>query len=91
MARGGESHVVRGKAKDPKTGRTVEVWKVHPLLGAAESLVWLNHETDRIRHGERSASRPKQHFATFAVSLLKQKVAAGDIKSQAAFRSGRAP
>lgn len=37
----------------------------------------------RIRHGERSASKPKQHFASFAVSLLKQKVAAGDIKSQA--------
>ena len=76
-------HVVRSRARDPKTGRRVEIWKVHPLLTAAEALVWLNQETDRIKHGERLAPPPKQHFATFAVSLLKQKVAAGDIKSQA--------
>ena len=76
-------HVVRARPKDPKTGRTVEIWKVLPQLTAAEALVWLNQETDRVRHGERSAPKAKQHFASFAVSLLKQKVVAGDIKSKA--------
>jgi integrase len=76
-------HVVRGRVKDPKTGRQTEIWKVLPELTAPEALVWLNQEVDQVRRGGRSAPKPKQPFASYAVSLLKQKVAAGDIKSKA--------
>ena len=76
-------HVVRRRVNDPKTGRQTEIWKVLVDLTAPEALVWLDQEVDQVRRGERSVPMPKQPFASYAVSLLKQKVAAGDIKSKA--------
>jgi integrase len=73
--------VVRGRKKDPRTGRRKEIWKVMPEADQATAYAWLKAELDRVRRGIASAASEKVPFATYAVSLLKRKVESGDIES----------
>ncbi len=77
--------VVRGSAKDPKTGRLAEVFKVLvDVRDPREALAWLTQERGRIRSGEaqQAMTRPPRLHA-YAASLLERKVATGEIASEA--------
>lgn len=77
--------VVRGSAKDPKTGRLAEVFKVlADLRDPRDALAWLTQERARIRSGEAQQAmiRPPRLHA-YAASLLERKVARGEIASEA--------
>jgi site-specific recombinase XerC len=74
-------HAVRSRVTDPRTGKMKEIWKVLPDLDAPTALLWLKEEEGRVRAGVVVEASPKVPFATYAVSLLKRKIAEGDIKS----------
>lgn len=76
-------HVVRGKAQCPRTGKQKDIWRVLPDATAEEALLWLREEQKRIRTGASSAPLSRTPFATYATSLLKRKVARGEIVSAA--------
>jgi integrase len=68
--------LVRGRAVDPKTGSTRQVVRSLPdLAEPEEARLWLKTELESIR---KAASRPTnkqpERFATYAASLLKEKV-----------------
>ena len=74
-------HVVRGKAQCPRTGKQKDIWKVLPNASAEEALLWLRTEQKRIRTGAGPAPSSRTPFASYATSLLKRKVARGEIVS----------
>lgn len=76
-------HVVRGKAQCPRTGKQKDIWKVLPDATAEQALLWLREEQKRIRSGTAAAPSSRTPFATYATSLLKRKVARGEIASAA--------
>jgi integrase len=68
--------LVRGRAVDPKNGATRQVVRNLPdLTQAEEARLWLKAELESIRKGaSRPTNRQPERFATYAVSLLKEKV-----------------
>ena len=76
-------HVVRGKAHCPRTGKQKDIWRVLPDASAEQALLWLREEQKRVRHGTVAAPSSKTPFATYATSLLKRKIARGEIVSAA--------
>ncbi|MFI5301926.1 MAG: hypothetical protein ACHREM_27875, partial [Polyangiales bacterium] len=84
--RKGGGHVVRARVIERTTGRQREIWKVLPEADAPTALKWIDSEIKRVREGAPLTSAPKTRFATFAASLFKDKVAAGDIRSAAGRR-----
>jgi integrase len=74
-------HLVRARATDPSTGKVREIFKVLPDYEPADALKYLRDEQARIRAGLVSPALPKPRFSEFAVSLLEEKIASGDIKS----------
>ena len=79
-------HVVRARVQDPRTMRQKHVWKVLPDADVRTAMLWLDDTRARIRQGVPLAERESVPFATYAVSLLEKKLAAGDIKSAAGRR-----
>src|SRR4029077_8354608 len=74
-------HVVRGRARCPRTGKQRHIWKVLPEATPEQALLWLKEEQKRIRSGITAAPSSKTPFATYATSLLKRKIARGEIVS----------
>jgi integrase len=68
--------LVRGRVVDPKTGSTRQVVRNLPdLAHPEEARLWLKTELDSIRQGaSRSTNREPERFATYAASLLREKV-----------------
>ena len=78
MRRGG--FFVRARVKNPKTGKLVEVARKLPEgRDAAEALRILQQLVDQVR--QPTQAQPKQHFATYAVSLLERKINKGRMQS----------
>ncbi|MBX3233531.1 MAG: hypothetical protein KIT84_11045 [Labilithrix sp.] len=74
-------HVVRGRAKDPATGKLRDIARVFPTSDAATALKWLTEEQQRVRDGVASPKSPSVRFSEFAASLFEHKVNVGDIRS----------
>jgi integrase len=68
--------LVRGRAVDPKTGAIRQVVRSLPDLVAPEQArLWLKTELDSIRQGaSRPTSKEPERFATYAASLLREKI-----------------
>lgn len=78
----GGGHVVRGRAKDPRTGRLVNfVRSVKGTMSAEQAFVWLRSELNRIRAGGLAPTPVRTRFSDYAVSLLEKKIAKGEIAS----------
>lgn len=76
--------VVRGSAKDPRTGALKEVFKV---LGDERdpkaAFAWLTNERAKIRAGGLHATTSCPRFSSFAASLMAEKIRNGDLSSAA--------
>jgi integrase len=68
--------LVRGRAVDPKNGATRQVVRSLPdLTEPEEARLWLKAELDSIRKGaSRPTNKQPERFATYAASLLREKV-----------------
>jgi len=68
--------LVRGRAVDPKNGATRQVVRSLPdLTEPEEARLWLKAELDSIRKGaSRPTNKQPERFATYAASLLQEKV-----------------
>ncbi len=77
-------HVIRGEAKDPRTGKTKDIYKVLPTSDRATAYAYLQDELTKIRAGQ-APGTPTQRirFSAFAASLFAERVDRGDIKSAA--------
>lgn len=74
-------HLVRARVTTP-TGKLVEIRKRLPeTVDEAEAFAWLRAEQTRIRTGDASDENPRQRFASFASSLMAEKVATREIAS----------
>lgn len=73
--------LVRGRAKDPTTGKSKEVRKILFEEHEALALKWLEEELNRVRTGVSELPQTKTRFSDFSVSLLEEKVTLRDIKS----------
>jgi integrase len=79
MEKGG--FLVRGRAVDPRTGKTKEVRFTTQAADAAQAFTLLQDELRKVRAGTVSLAATPTTFSGFAVSLFEDKVKAGDIKS----------
>ena len=77
--------LVRGRAVDPKTGAMRQVVRCLPdLAEPEEARLWLKTELDSIRHGaSRPMNKQPERFATYAASLLREKIEKRQICSSA--------
>jgi hypothetical protein len=75
--------VVRGRAKDPRTGKLVNVGpKVLPDLETPKAaLVWLEQEQEKIRTGGAPEKKEIPTFKKFSASLFEEQVETGAIVS----------
>jgi integrase len=73
--------LVRGRTKEPTTGKPKEVRKVLHVETEATALKWLEDELAKVRKGVVSLPKSKTRFCDFAVSLLEEKITLRDIKS----------
>lgn len=83
--RKGGGFLVRGKAKDPQTGRLKEVFKVLPdERDPKAAFVWLTNERAKIREGAvASPATSTPRFSEFAALLMEEKVRNLDLASEA--------
>jgi len=79
--RKGGGYLVRGRAKDPLTGKLKEFRKRLDGVDAVEAYQVLQRELRRIREGRVREEPTRSLFGDYAVSLLEKKVARGKIKS----------
>ncbi len=80
--RDSKGHVVRGEAKDPRTGKVKEIFKVLPEATKLEAALYLEKELDKIRAGAAPGTpTSKIRFAKFAQQLFDERVTDGTIKS----------
>lgn len=75
---------VRGRVRDPRTGRRLEVNHALPdVTRARDALRWLEAEVAKRRAGGTEASREIPRFATYAVQVFERKIDLGRIRSAA--------
>ena len=74
-------HVVRGYAKDPRTGRMVDIRRVLDEEDPRRALAWLTAEQDRVRRGASETAAEIPTWKEFALSLFQAKVDDGTIQS----------
>jgi integrase len=74
-------YLVRGRSKDPSTGKSKEIRKVLLVADPATALKWLQDELEGVRTGASALPQPKTRFCDFSVSLLEEKLALREIKS----------
>jgi len=76
--------VVRGHAKDPRTGKLTEIFKVLPNeTDKVEALGWLSREKAKVRAGATQQTNVLPRFSSFAASLMEAKIKSGEIASAA--------
>lgn len=73
--------LVRGRTKDPATGKDKEIRKALDVESEATALKWLEEELGKIRRGESAALPQKMRFADYAISLAERKLTTKEIKS----------
>jgi len=74
--------VVRGRTKDPRTGKLEEVRMVLADVRDANTAYRILHEElDKVSRGELPEVSTQRSFADYSVSLLERKVKLNDIKS----------
>lgn len=74
-------YFVRGRAVDPRTGKTREVQRALPEMESAAAYGWLQDELAKIRRGADESSPPRMRWSAFAVSCLERRIATKKIKS----------
>jgi integrase len=74
-------YLVRGRTKDPATGKDREVRKNLDVGSEALALQWLEEELERVRSGASAGLSPRMRFADYALSLAERKLVAREIKS----------
>jgi hypothetical protein len=74
-------YLVRGRAVDRRTGKTVQVRFNLPDADATAAYDALQAELNRIRTGETLEEPTKTRFGDYAVSLLAAKIQSREIKS----------
>jgi hypothetical protein len=77
----GGGHLVRGRVKDPRTGKMVEFKRVLPTIDKLEAYRLLQEAKEQLRRGAPAAPATKMLFADFATSLFEEKVLRGRISS----------
>ncbi|MDX2019066.1 MAG: hypothetical protein SF187_02405 [Deltaproteobacteria bacterium] len=77
----GGGHLIRGKAKDHRTGKTKTILRALRQASAAEAYRTLQEELDRVRQGMVRQEAARTRFSEFAASLFERKVAKGEIRS----------
>lgn len=77
----GGGYLVRGRARDPLTGKLKEYRKRLNGVDSVEAYQVLHRELQRIREGQVQEALTRNSFGVYAVSLLERKVAQGKIKS----------
>jgi hypothetical protein len=73
--------LVRGRTKDPTTGKDKEIRKVLEVETEGTALKWLEDELARVRSGVSAAQPQKTRFADYAISLAERKLITKEIKS----------
>ena len=68
-------YLVRGRTKDPATGKDKEVRKTLDVESEALALRWLEDELERVRSGATTGLSPRMRFADYALSLAERKLA----------------
>ena len=77
----GGGHLIRGKARDYRTGKKKVVLRALRQTSASESYRALQEELDRIRSGGGTRKVERIRFDKYAASLFERKVAKGEIRS----------
>ena len=66
--------LVRGHAKDPRSGRLLEIKKYLPEATPNQGVAWLEGERQKVRQERRGQERSPIHFHAFAARLLERKI-----------------
>lgn len=74
-------YFVRGRAVDPRTGKTREVQRALPEMESAAAYGWLQEELSKVRRGGDESSPQRMRWSAFAVSCLERRIATRKIKS----------
>lgn len=74
-------YFVRGRAVDPRTGKTREVQRALPEMDSAAAYGWLQEELSKVRRGADESSPQRMRWSAFAVSCLERRIATKKIKS----------
>jgi hypothetical protein len=74
-------YLVRGRTKDPATGKDKEIRKALDVESEALALKWLEDELERVRTGSSAGLSRRMRFADYALSLAERKLTAREIKS----------
>jgi integrase len=74
-------YLIRGRAKDPRTGKLRQAKKRVNEVDAVGAYRLLQAELEQIRSGRTETEQTRLSFSDYAVSLLERKVAKGKIKS----------
>lgn len=76
--------VVRGSAKDPRTGKLTQVFRVlEDETDPKMAMAWLTRERVQIRDGGAGATAAcLRHFHAFAAQLMEEKIRSGELASQ---------
>lgn len=76
-------HLVRGRARDPRTGKIKQVRMVLMETDALVAFELLQRELRTIREGIAVEKKPSIAFGEFAATLFEEKIVNGEIKSAA--------
>jgi hypothetical protein len=77
---------VRGRTRDPKTGKRREVNRFLDLGSARAAYDWLHEQLAAISQGQEAQGPERIRFSEFAASQLEAKIKAGEIRSAAGRR-----
>jgi hypothetical protein len=77
----GGGHLIRGKARDYRTGKKKIILRALRQRSASEAYRELQEELDRIRSGRGAAKVERIRFDKYAALLFERKVAKGEIRS----------
>ena len=73
--------LVRGHAKDPRSGKLVEIKKYLPDATPNQGFAWLEIEKEKVRRDRRGQAPSKTPFYEYAAQLFERKIRAKDIDS----------
>jgi hypothetical protein len=77
----GGGHLIRGKARDFRTGKKKIILRALRRMSASEAYRELQEQLDQVRSGRRPAKVERIRFDKYAALLFERKVAKGEIRS----------